>query len=985
MNGEVKKITSSLQQLQIVDPETKKLYNTLVIDAKSLEKQSRFKESLILYQKAYQLIPHTELPKKIKYLESKITLQTEKENPPSVGKKLIVKKKDSETPKEQPSQDKKRDDCSPFTYDSKTDLYHLKVKNLDFKIQGEILSSLYPYQREGVKWLAGLHLSKGGILGDDMGLGKTVQISSFISGLVLSKLATHFIIGMPVSVIQNWSKELSKWAPDVEVYIYHNVSNKQRTEMLNTFKKYGGVLLTTYGMITSQIENFEKYCKNVDYIFLDEGHKIKNPKIKLSQNLRKFTSKHRVVLSGTPIQNDLMEMWALFDYIFDGELLGPSRSFSIDYAKKIERATQKDATNYEKKLGIEIGNKFQQIINPYFLRREKGKVLTGKKISKKNDFIIWTHLSESQLKIYQDFIQSNSVKDVLNKTSCALSALTVLKQICDHPLLLEKEEFKDNFSKIKNVEEILHDSGKLLFTNQILKELKDTDHRVLIFSQSTKMLDIIELLLAENNMKCLRIDGSITDSKKRQDLIDKFNKDSSYFCFLLTTQVGGIGITLTGADRVIIFDPSWNPATDNQAVDRAYRIGQTKNVIVYRLITCSTIEEKIYRKQIFKDALSKSATEKTNQYRYFTREELKDLFKLDDPKVSQTQIQLSKIHQGQRQSYEELELHIKKLNQLGIFGISDHDLLFKNEAEDVFDDEILDDVKKSMESLSQPKPTSQSMSRPVLSSTVQKKAIAPKPQQQQIKNLLSNDELTNLFKGVRLFGESSFGKILETFKFNNRNAFILKTEWEKIKSTMKKEDLEKFLTSFDQELSKFKKLGPVPNISRATVSLDPIVDLTGLKKDDDSIFYENLEKKTIEKPVEKVVEKPKEKAIVISDDEDEVVNVDDEEETESEDEPENEIIEMIKNDKLKDEGTDKVAKRLSLCFGLTKVPKRRLITSDDEEEKDEYMEKLKLGGEYEGKKDIVNALKFYMEAFEISQKDKKLEFKIYQIGKELNF
>ena len=242
-------------------------------------------------------------------------------------------------------------------------------------------------------------------------------------------------------------------------------------------------------------------------------------------------------------------------------------------------------------------------------------------------------------------------------------------------------------------------SGKLIFLRNLLKELKKNGHRVLIFSQSIKMLDIIQRVVSEDGYEFLRIDGQVTDPTCRQHRIDMFNANNDKFAFLLTTGCGGVGITLTGADRVVMYDPSWNPAVDAQAVDRAYRIGQNKDVVVYRLVTCGTLEEKIYRKQIFKGSIMKSVSESENPYRYFKRDELRNLFKLENVTYSKTQVQLSALHSHRRQTDEYLDKHIDFLETLNIYGISDHDLLFttRNENESkTTSAEAIDAVQKAL-------------------------------------------------------------------------------------------------------------------------------------------------------------------------------------------------------------------------------------------------------------------------------------------------
>jgi hypothetical protein len=318
---------------------------------------------------------------------------------------------------------------------------------------------------------------------------------------------------------------------------------------------------------------------------------------------------------------------------------------------------------------------------------------------RKNDFIVWIKMVPTQVEMYRAFLQSEAVAQALNDSGSVLAAITVLKKICDHPallheqmkslqdvnignaLLLSKDRFRKNGEALlyEEIEHLVAQSGKMQFMVSLLMQLRLDGHRVLIFSQSTRMLDIIQGLLHSERMQMrfVRIDGSITSIDERQKLIDTFNCDTSYTCFLLTTQVGGVGISLTGADRVIIVDPAWNDI-DNQAVDRAYRLGQKRNVVVYRLMTCGAIEEKIYRKQVFKVALTRKVlTNGKNQYRYFKEQELRELLALSDPEYSETQVQLAHLHAADRSACADLTHHIDYLHSLSsVFGISDHDLLF---------------------------------------------------------------------------------------------------------------------------------------------------------------------------------------------------------------------------------------------------------------------------------------------------------------------
>ncbi|XP_021891401.1 protein CHROMATIN REMODELING 24-like [Carica papaya] len=360
---------------------------------------------------------------------------------------------------------------------------------------------------------------------------------------------------------------------------------------------------------------------------------------------------------------------------------------------------------YEGFLIVELRERIQ----PYFLRRLKAEVFcedaAGEaKLSKKNEIIVWLRLTSCQRHLYEAFLNSELVLSAFDGSP--LAALTILKKICDHPLLLTKRAAEDLLDGMDSVDSMLnpeevglaeklamhiadvtgsedfqekHDSisCKISFISSLLDNLIPQGHHVLIFSQTRKMLNLIQDSLASNGYKFLRIDGT-TNARDRVKIVNEFQDGNGAPIFLLTSQVGGLGLTLTKADRVIVVDPAWNPSTDNQSVDRAYRIGQKKDVIVYRLMTCGTVEEKIYRKQIFKGGLFRTATEHKEQIRYFSQQDLRELFSL--PKhgfdVSPTQQQLHEEHDSQHKMDEALEAHIRFLETQGIAGVSHHSLLF---------------------------------------------------------------------------------------------------------------------------------------------------------------------------------------------------------------------------------------------------------------------------------------------------------------------
>ncbi|XP_037264458.1 DNA excision repair protein ERCC-6-like [Falco rusticolus] len=598
---------------------------------------------------------------------------------------------------------------------------------------------LFQHQREGVAFLYRLHRDgrPGGILADDMGLGKTIQVIAFLSGMFDAQLIRHVLLIMPTTLVSSWLAEFSRWTPSLRVKEFHGTSKMERTRNLERVQRKDGVVITSYQML---INNWKQLASSHeqdfiwDYVILDEAHKIKCPSNKTTKCVYMIPAKHRLLLTGTPVQNNLQEMWSLFDFACQGSLLGTAKTFKIEYENPITRAREKDATLGEKALGLKISENLMTIIKPYFLRRTKEDIKNNcadkpdaplpedpsensvpvmPSLTRKNDFVVWVYLAPVQEDIYRNFLSLDHVKRVLMTTRSPLAELTVLKKLCDHPRLLsanaciqlglEEQDYSEQdhsseagvFSGANKIdhlsdETLIQESGKMLFLVGLLERLREEGHRTLVFSQSRKMLDIIERVLSCRQFKIMRIDGTVTHLTEREKRINAFQSNKDYSIFLLTTQVGGVGITLTAASRVVIFDPSWNPATDSQAVDRAYRIGQKENVVIYRLITCGTVEEKIYRRQVFKDSLIRQTTgDKKNLFRYFSKQELRELFTLEDTRTSATQIQLQSLHATQRNTDLELDEHIAYLHSLEMFGISDHDLICTREMahEDQVDSE----------------------------------------------------------------------------------------------------------------------------------------------------------------------------------------------------------------------------------------------------------------------------------------------------------
>uniref|UniRef100_A0A0R3WBW6 DNA excision repair protein ERCC-6 n=1 Tax=Taenia asiatica TaxID=60517 RepID=A0A0R3WBW6_TAEAS len=615
-----------------------------------------------------------------------------------------------------------------------------------------LYDQLYPYQREGVSWLWNLHkTAPGGIVADDMGLGKTLQTIAFLTGYFLSEGATKkpptAIILAPVSVLQTWQSEFSKWSPSMRLVIYYEMAKNARRHALLSFQSRGGILLTTYNMLVSGIHDIaadqhyrqtepsawlssndpQVYIRafTYDYVILDEAHRIKNPSTQVAKAVRTLDCRHRLLLTGTAIQNNLRELWSLFDFTHAGRLLGSQKTFLLQYEKPILRSRERDASAAERLHGNLMTESLNKMIKPFLLRRTKKDTLAALlkgTMPCKNEIVVWVYLSDLQEHIYRSFLRLDHVKELLfggNTQRSPLVELTILKKLCDHPRLLSTQQCANlglDVSKALPGSEIrapsykvlLQESGKMAFVVRLLEHFQEEAlrtgepaHRTLIFSQSLRLLNMVEASILGLNRdssrspelplhRILRLDGRLKP-EERVAVLERFADDQSYTAMLLTTQVGGVGLTITSADRVVILDPSWNPSVDAQAVDRVYRIGQQSNVVVYRLITCATVEEKIYRRQVFKDSvirqtMGRAAADRpvdadvTDPYRYFTRQELVELFRLDEnAHFSATQRQLAELHSTiGRRTYPQLESHLAFLKSMTdlLFDISDHDLLF---------------------------------------------------------------------------------------------------------------------------------------------------------------------------------------------------------------------------------------------------------------------------------------------------------------------
>lgn len=402
------------------------------------------------------------------------------------------------------------------------------------------------------------------------------------------------------------------------------------------------------------------------------------------------------MLTGTPILNDLkvriqklfcslliehsltmvslfQELWSLFDWVTSGKLLGPLPAFKKYFAKPIEAARDRNASEGQIRHGMRVNEELQTLLKPYFLQRMKIDFLRDK-LPEKTELVVWTHLSARQRAMYTRYVGDSLVKSIIaGDIKSPLEAVTWLKKLCGHPIIADATN-GENLNNLDR-EALIRYSAKLGIVSDLVVDLRNQGHRTLIFSQSTKMLDIIEKVL-RGDVVLARIDGT-TREQDRQRLVDKFNsEDSAFEVMLLSTKATGIGLTLTGADRVIIYDPSWTFAEDAQAVDRTYRIGQQKCVVVYRLIAAGTVEEKTYEKQIHKDGLRRTVFgESTTVQRYFNRSELRALFTLAPSGVCDVMQKANSEmkHLGMNTDFSDQSF---VLSRPGVVGLTRHDFFY---------------------------------------------------------------------------------------------------------------------------------------------------------------------------------------------------------------------------------------------------------------------------------------------------------------------
>ena len=479
---------------------------------------------------------------------------------------------------------------------------HSKLEEIHNQPSMLKFGKLKSYQIKGLQWLVSLYVNNlNGILADEMGLGKTIQTIALLCYIMENKHNEGpFLIIAPLATISNWVIEFDRWAPGIKIVVYKGAPYERR-QLANQIKqekhKYNAVL-TTYEYIMKDKYNLNKVTWQ--YIIVDEGHRMKNYKSKFTQTLgTQFNSVYRLLLTGTPLQNNLSELWALLNFLLPkifNSCEDFEKWFNQPFSSKLPGEKNTELTEEQELLII---NRLHHILLPFLLRREKREV--EKELPSKTEYVIKLQMSEWQKIVYQQIKEQGLLAEDpstgrLGKKAL-MNTMMQLRKICNHPYL-----FIDyNNSMLENINDwIYKSSGKFEFLDRIIPKLLYFKHKILIFSQMTQLLNILERYFLFKGIKCLRLDGA-TKAEERGRQIELFSDNKNdYMIFILSTRAGGLGLNLQAADTVIIFDSDWNPQMDIQAQDRAHRIGQKHEVKVFRLISKKTIEEGILEKAAFK-------------------------------------------------------------------------------------------------------------------------------------------------------------------------------------------------------------------------------------------------------------------------------------------------------------------------------------------------------------------------------------------------
>lgn len=565
-----------------------------------------------------------------------------------------------------------------------------------------VTGKMRPYQLEGLNFLIGLfERGLNGILADEMGLGKTLQTISLLGFLRQYKGITgpHLII-VPKSTLGNWMNEIQRWCPDIRAVRFHGnqEERKMQTQNLVQYGKFDAVV-TSYEVVNKEKGHLTKFSWR--YLIIDEAHRIKNENSLLSQVVRLFTTQARLLITGTPLQNNLHELWALLNFLLP-DVFSSSDVFEKWFSSVEAAEGDEAAVNAAKQK--EIVGQLHAVLRPFLIRRLKNEVEHS--LPPKKETVLFTKLSEMQLGLYRNLLKKD-IDAINGKGGDRVRLLNILMQLrkcVNHPYLFDGLEDRslDPFG-----DHLIKNCAKLGLLDRLLPRLKDGDHRVLIFSQMTRILDILEDYCTMRQYNFCRIDGG-TDGEWRDEQIADFNSEGSdKFIFLLSTRAGGLGINLATADTVILYDSDWNAQCDLQAMDRAHRIGQRRPVNVYRLITENSVEERILRTAMSKlrlDTLVIQQGRLTQQKKNLQKDELLDMIRYGADKFFKTNtadyaeedidVLLSRGEERTKEIHDEIEKKVSGSGNLDMldFKLSGDD---SNKDKSIFHFEGIDYKEKS--------------------------------------------------------------------------------------------------------------------------------------------------------------------------------------------------------------------------------------------------------------------------------------------------
>ncbi|KAF1985361.1 DNA repair protein, SNF2 family [Aulographum hederae CBS 113979] len=560
----------------------------------------------------------------------------------------------------------------PLMHRSLADILGLKKKvdehpQVPVVIDPRLSKVLRPHQVEGVRFLyrcvTGLidEKANGCIMADEMGLGKTLQCITLMWTLLKQSpdagkpTIQKCVIACPSSLVRNWANELVKWLGQDAVHpfaIDGKATKEQLIQQLRQWSIASGRSITRPVIIVSY-ETLRMYVdelKNtpIGLLLCDEGHRLKNSESQTFTALNGLNVQKRVILSGTPIQNDLSEYFSLLDFANPG-YLGTRNDFRKQYEIPILRGRDADGTDADQKKGNERLAELLTLVNKFIIRRTND--ILSKYLPVKYEHVVFCNIAPFQRDLYNYFIQSPEIKNLLRgKDSQPLKAIGLLRKLCNHPDLMDlsvdlpgaEEFYPDDYvprearGRDRDIKSWY--SGKMVVLDRMLARIRqDTNDKIVLISNFTQTLDIFEKLCRARSYGCLRLDGSM-NVNKRQKLVDKFNDpEGAEFIFLLSSKAGGCGLNLIGANRLVLFDPDWNPAADQQALARVWRDGQKKDCFVYRFIATGTIEEKIFQRQSHKQSLSSCVVDSAEDVeRHFSLDSLRELFQFRSNTTSDT-------------------------------------------------------------------------------------------------------------------------------------------------------------------------------------------------------------------------------------------------------------------------------------------------------------------------------------------------------------